>query len=58
MVREKAALLEVARGKEAKADQRAYALWGELMAALREQDAAEEKVTSLATEAVVANQQR
>jgi hypothetical protein len=56
MVREKAALLEVARGKEAKANQRAYALWGELVAALREQDAAVEKVTSLATEAVVANQ--
>jgi hypothetical protein len=58
MVREKAALLEVARGKEAEADQRAYALWGELVAALREWDATEEKVTSLATEAVVANQQR
>jgi hypothetical protein len=58
MVREKAALMEAARGKEAEADQRASALWGELVATHQEWDAAEEKVSSLAIEATVANQQR
>jgi hypothetical protein len=32
-VREKAALLETAYGKEAKANQRAFASWGNLVAA-------------------------
>jgi hypothetical protein len=57
-VREKAALLEAARGKEDKANQRASALWGKLVAAHREWDVAEEKVLSLATEAAMANQQQ
>jgi hypothetical protein len=52
-VREKFALLEATRSKEAKADQRASALRGELVAT--RQDAAKEKVLSLATKAVVAN---
>jgi hypothetical protein len=55
-VREKATLLEVARGKEAEANQRASTLWGELVATQWEQDVAEEKVSSLVTKAVVANQ--
>jgi hypothetical protein len=49
-------LLEVARGKEAEANQRASALWDELVATQWEQDVAEEKVSSLVTKAVVANQ--
>jgi hypothetical protein len=56
MVWEKATLLEAARGKEAEADQRASALWGEPVAAHREQDVAEDKVLSLVTKAVVANE--
>jgi hypothetical protein len=48
-------LLEAARGKEAKAGQRASTLWGELVAARQERDVAEEKVLSLATEAALAN---
>jgi hypothetical protein len=54
---EKAALLEAARGKEVEADQRTSALWGELMVVCLEQHAVEEKVSSMATEADVANQQ-
>jgi hypothetical protein len=57
-VQEKVVLLEVARGKEVEAGLRASALWGELVAVHQERDAAEEKVSSQATEAVVANQQR
>jgi hypothetical protein len=54
-VREKDALLEATRSKEAKADQRASALRGELVATRQEQDEAKEKVLSLATKAAVAN---
>jgi isochorismate hydrolase len=56
-VQEKAALLEDARGKEAEADERASALWGELVVTRREWDVTEEKVSNLATKAVMANQQ-
>jgi small ligand-binding sensory domain FIST len=55
---EKAALLEAAHDKEADTDQRSSVLWGELVAARREWDVAEEKVSSLATKAAVANQQQ
>jgi hypothetical protein len=55
MVWEKTALLEAARGKEAEADQKASILWGELVAMHQEWDAAEETVSSLVTETVVAN---
>jgi hypothetical protein len=57
-VQEKAALLEATHGKEADANQRASALWGELVAMRREWDAAEEKVSSLVTEMAMANQQQ
>jgi hypothetical protein len=57
-VQEKAALLEAAYDKEAETDQRVSALWGELVAVRRERDVAEEKVSSMAIEAVVANQQQ
>jgi hypothetical protein len=56
IVREKASFLEATRGKEAEANQRASALWGELVAARRERDVAEEKVLCLVTEAAMANQ--
>jgi hypothetical protein len=51
-------LLEASYGKEAEADQRAFALWGELVASRQERDVAEEKILSLSTEAAVANQPR
>jgi hypothetical protein len=51
-------LLEAACDKEAEADQMASTLWGELVAAHREWDAAEVKVLTLATKIAVANQQR
>jgi hypothetical protein len=56
MVWEKFALLEAADDKEAEANQRASALWDEFVATQWEQDVAEEKVSSLVTKAVVANQ--
>jgi hypothetical protein len=55
-IRLKAALLEAARSTEAEADQRASALWGELVATRQEWDVAEEKVSSLVTKAALANQ--
>jgi hypothetical protein len=51
-------LLEASYGKEAEADQRAFALWGELVASRQERDVAEEKILSLSTEVAVANQPR
>jgi uncharacterized protein (DUF3084 family) len=54
---EKATFLEATRSKEAETNQRASTLWGELVAARRERDVAEEKVSCLATEAAMANQQ-
>jgi hypothetical protein len=58
MVREKATLLEAAHDKEVEADQRASTFWGDLVDTRQEWDAVEEKVSSLATEAAVANQHR
>jgi hypothetical protein len=58
MVWEKARLLEAAHDKEAEADQMASTLWGNLVDARREWDVVEEKVSSLVTKVVVANQQR